>query len=105
MKQELVIPRNRIGVIIGPNGATKTLLEQRTQTTINVDSLEGTIIIESDTDINPDPMATWIARDIIRAISRGFNPTIALKLLDEDIFFDFVGIKGTPKYIQRMKGR
>lgn len=105
MKQELVVPRNRIGVVIGLNGKTKNLLEERTNTTIHVDSQEGTIVIEADSEINPDPMASWNARDVIRAISRGFNPYVALKILEDNIFFDFIDIKGTPKYVQRIKGR
>ncbi|MFX0061987.1 MAG: KH domain-containing protein [Candidatus Hermodarchaeota archaeon] len=105
MKQELIVPKSRIAVIIGPNGTTKALLEQQTQTSIHIDSQDGAVTIEADTEINPDPMAVWIARDIIRAIGRGFSPKTALNLLEEDIYFDLIDLKGTPKQQKRIRGR
>ena len=104
----LRIPKERVGVLIGPNGETKKTIEQSTQVTLEIDSQEGEIIID-DHDIQ-DPLNTFKAQDIIRAIGRGFSPEHALQLLKNDMvglfifdIHDYVGKKAT--HIQRLKSR
>ena len=78
----LKIPKSRIGVVIGKNGETKNEIESMTQVKITIDSAEGSIIIEATNSIL-DPTYVWKARDIIKAIGRGFNADKAFYLIDD----------------------
>jgi len=81
------IPKDRIAVLVGVKGKTKREIERRTSTKIKINSEEGDIIISSE-----DSLAVFTAKLIVHAISRGFNPLIALKLLDEENCFELVNI-------------
>ena len=101
------IPKNRIAVLIGPNGAIKRELEKITQTILIIDSKDGLVVVES-TDDSEDPLAVWKARDIAHAIGRGFSPQRAFALLDDDVYLRIVNLEefgGTPNQIRRLKGR
>ena len=69
---ELKITRERVAVLIGKNGEVKKSIESDTNTQIKVDSLEGDIFIYGE-----DALGLYTAREVIRAIGRGFNPEIA----------------------------
>ena len=72
MVESLKVPQNRIGVIIGKKGATKNILEEKTQTKISIESKDGLVTIKPAKKIE-DPTLVWVARDIIKAIGRGFS--------------------------------
>ena len=80
----LKIPKDRVGVTIGKNGKIKHQLEIITKTELKIDSETGNIAISS-TEETEDPLAIWKARYMIKAIGRGFNPEIALRLDNEDL--------------------
>lgn len=101
------IPKNRIAVLIGPNGSVKHELEKKTNTVITIDSTDGLVVLES-TEETEDPLAVWKARDITQAIGRGFSPERAFALLDDDVYFRIINLEefGTsPNQIRRLKGR
>jgi ribosomal RNA assembly protein len=53
-------------------------------------------------------LATWKARDIVRAIGRGFNPEKALKLISDDYVLEIIDITDyahSDNAIRRLKGR
>ena len=102
----LKIPNDRIGVLIGKDGETKTRIEELTGLELTIDSKEGEIsIIEKDND----PLMLLKTKNIIKAIGRGFSPENALKLINDemDLFIfdihEFVGKK--PSHVKRIKGR
>lgn len=98
--QTIRIPQERIGVLVGPKGATKRRIQKQTHTEIEV-SEEG-VVIEGD------PLTELTALNIVHAIGRGFTPEKALRLLDEANIFLLVNITdyaGTSKSIHRLKGR
>ena len=101
---ELKIPQDRVAVLIGKNGEVKKGIEADTKTSINVDSKEGDIIVSGE-----DALGLYTAREIIRAISRGFNPDIARLLLKQDYIFEsiqLVEFTGKSKNdLLRLKGR
>ena len=101
---ELKIPQDRVAVLIGKNGEVKKGIEADTKTSINVDSKEGDIIVSGE-----DALGLYTAREIIRAISRGFNPDIARLLLKQDYIFESVQLvefTGKSKNdLLRLKGR
>ena len=100
--QELKIPQKRVAVLIGKKGETKRLLARKTKTKIQV-SKEGNVLISSEENIN-----CFNAVPIITAVGRGFNPEVALMLLDEKFTFELVKIKDfsrNEKDIIRLRSR
>lgn len=103
----LRIPKNRIAVLIGPNGEIKQQLEKLTSTMISVDSADGLVVMES-TEATEDPLAVWKARDIVQAIGRGFSPQRAFALIDDDVYLRIINLEEygtTPNQVRRLKGR
>jgi ribosomal RNA assembly protein len=101
------IPKNRIAVVIGPDGAIKRQLEKATSTSISIDSTDGLVTVESKED-SEDPLAAWKARDIVQAIGRGFSPQRAFALLDDDVYLRIINLEefgNTSNQIRRLKGR
>ncbi|MGQ0797777.1 MAG: KH domain-containing protein [Methanobacteriota archaeon] len=85
------IPADRIGVLIGPEGATKARLEEDTGTSIEVDSETGEVTI--DETRASDPVLALKARDMVTAIARGFSEVRAFRLLDEDAYLEVFDVK------------
>jgi ribosomal RNA assembly protein len=100
---ELKVPLDRVAVLIGPKGETKRELEGRTKTKITVDSKEGDIFINGE-----DPILLFSAREVIKAVGRGFNPETAMLLLKQDYGFELIliddFIKNRNQHM-RIKGR
>lgn len=85
------IPAERLGVLIGPEGATKKRLQQSTGTLIEVDSATGEVTI--DESGAADPVLALKARDVVQAVARGFSEERAFRLLDEDAYIEILDIK------------
>lgn len=104
----LKIPRERVGVVIGKKGISKDEIEKVTQTKIDVDSETGSVSIEPTED-SEDPLCVWKARYIVKAIGRGFNPEVALKLKSDEMMLDIINLPDyvgkSKKAILRQKGR
>ncbi len=102
-RYELKVPKERVAVIIGEGGKTKRELEALTTAKINVDSTEGDITITGK-----DSLMLYQAKEIIRAIARGFNPDIAKLLIKPDYTFDSINLNDyarSPTDLERLKGR
>jgi len=85
------IPAERLGVLIGPDGATKRRLQQSTGTRIEIDSATGEVTI--DERGAADPVLALKARDVVQAVARGFSEERAFRLLDEDAYIETLDIK------------
>jgi ribosomal RNA assembly protein len=85
------IPGERLGVLIGPDGATKKRLQESTGTQIEIDSASGEVTI--DESGAADPVLALKARDIVQAVARGFSEDRAFRLLDEDAYIEILDIK------------
>jgi ribosomal RNA assembly protein len=85
------ISAERIGVLIGPDGATKGRLETVTGTHIAVDSASGEVTI--DETGSADPVLALKARDIVQAMARGFSEDRAFRLLDDEAYLEILDIK------------
>jgi len=100
----LKFPKDRIAVLIGHRGKVKKDLEESTHATLHIDSQEGDVTLTGT-----DTLGLFIAREIIRAISRGFNPEIAKLLLKGDYVFEIITLTdyaGKAKnHLERLKGR
>jgi len=104
MKQETRITTERIGVLIGKKGMIKREIEEKTGTSIQVDSEKGLVTIEGeDADLFVRSVET------IKAISRGFSPERAFCLLeDEDLYLEIINlgdIAENPNQLDRIRGR
>lgn len=100
---ELKIPKDRIAVLIGPKGEVKKDLEGQTKSKITIDSKEGDVFITGK-----DSLGLFAAREVVKAIARGFNPEIAQLLLKQDYVIEIVNIteySDKKNHIQRMRGR
>lgn len=99
---ELKIPKERVAVLIGKDGSIKKNLESETKTKVDVDSKEGDVIITGK-----DALLLYAAREVVRAIGRGFNPEIAVLLLKQDYAFEVIPITDfvTENHLVRIKGR
>ena len=103
-RQELKIPHERVAVLIGVNGSVKKRIEEKMHVKLDIDSEEGDVTIEGK-----DSITVFECLDVIKAIGRGFNPTIAELLFNEDYMFDLINIQDyigkSKKVMMRIKGR
>ena len=104
----LKIPKERVGVLIGKDGATKEHIENMTNIELDIESETGSITI-APTEKMEDPLSVWKARYIVKAVGRGFSPETALKLLDDETILDIINLQDfvgkSKKAVMRQKGR
>jgi len=86
-----MIPRERIGVLVGPKGSVKSTIEQKLFVNLKIDSESGSVDIGVKPD-SPDPSAALRAKDMVIAIGRGFSPPRAFSLFNEDMTFDIIDL-------------
>jgi ribosomal RNA assembly protein len=103
------IPKERVGVLVGPDGEVKQKIEEKFMVELEIESEAGgvTIVLSERTN---DPSLLFRAKDVVTAIGRGFSPEHAFRLLrnDDDIFdfIDFRVVFGRSEAdIKRVKGR
>lgn len=99
------IPMDRVGVIIGPSGNTKKIIEKKSTAKLSIDSETGGIEL-----MDPkDPLMAMRAGDVIKAIGRGFSPEKALHLFDDEMMtleiLDIGDVASTPRELKRLRGR
>ncbi|MFT4309174.1 MAG: KH domain-containing protein [Candidatus Woesearchaeota archaeon] len=97
------VPKERIPVIIGTSGTTKNMLQETLGVSLDIDSEEGDIQITGE-----DALKLFVAREVIKAIGRGFNPDIALDLQKQDFALEIIELKdyaNTRKALLRKRGR
>jgi ribosomal RNA assembly protein len=100
---EIKVPKERIAVIIGEKGEKKRELEEALSVTMDVDSEEGDVVLRGG-----DAVSLFTAREVVKAIARGFNPDIARQLLKTDYLLEIVNISDyakTKDQMIRLKGR
>jgi ribosomal RNA assembly protein len=103
----LQIPEERIPVVIGNKGKTKIKICKMCNVEIEVVSKTGQITIASTTK-NFDENGALKARDIINAISNGFSPERAFRILDEESLFQVLDLRNfttSTNSTNRIKGR
>lgn len=93
------IPGDRIGALIGPHGKTKKRIEAAFQVDLTIDGETGNVDIKVKPD-QPDVSVLFVARNMVRAIGRGFSPRNAFTLINED--YDFI-VLDLEEYVGRSK--
>jgi ribosomal RNA assembly protein len=100
---ELKIPKERVAILIGKEGCVKRQIETSTNTTLKIDSDEGDVFISGD-----DALTLYSAREVVKAVARGFSPENSLLLLKNDYVFEIINlpdlVKSKPA-MMRLKGR
>jgi ribosomal RNA assembly protein len=103
LSHEIRVPKDRVAVLIGEKGETKKALEETLGCELRIDSKEGDVSV-----VGEDAIALYTAKEIVRAIARGFNPQTALLLLQQDYAFELIDLSDYSKHAnhqQRLKGR
>jgi ribosomal RNA assembly protein len=90
MMRHFKVPKERIGVLIGPDGKTKAQMERRLGVELLIDSRRGEV--EVDDRKSEDPLALLKAGNVVRAIARGFAPQVAMKLVSDDMYLTVLDI-------------
>ena len=89
----LKVPADRVGALIGTKGETKQLIENATNTHLDIDSEECTVAIYPNENME-DPLGVWKANHIVKAIARGFNPIVDMAEVDMAIYGKTVSLIG-----------
>jgi ribosomal RNA assembly protein len=104
----LKIPKERVGVLVGPEGKTKKNIEKMLSVELQIDSETGdvTLLLAE----NADPSLLFRAKDVVTAIGRGFSPEHAFRLIrNEDAMLDVIDLRTvfgkSESDIKRVKGR
>ena len=103
------IPKERVGVLVGPDGKVKQHIEEKFMVDLQIESESGGVTIVLSQKAS-DPSLLFKAKDTVTAIGRGFSPEQAFRLLrnDDDIcdFIDLRAVFGrSDSDIKRVKGR
>ncbi len=105
-EQTVKVPNERIGVIIGHEGATKKSLEEDLGVQLVIDSREGTVNVKALSIDEADPLT---AVRVIEAIGRGFSPQRAARLLQEGVALEVIDLREysgkSTNSLDRIRGR
>jgi ribosomal RNA assembly protein len=104
-EQVVRIPVERVGAVIGKEGATKKYLESEMGVVLRVDSRDGLVTVKSDSALKTDPFS---ATRVIEAIGRGFSPQKARRLLDEGTALEVIDLRDygrSANSLERIRGR
>lgn len=93
------IPQDRIGALIGPKGATKKLLIERSGLDIDIDGEQNEVAIHDEVE-GADALMVMKMQNIVRAIARGFSPERAMRLFSDDAYFELIDMYD---YISKQK--
>jgi len=103
------IPKERVGVLVGPEGKVKQYIEEKLMVELQIESEAGgvSIVLSENTK---DPTMLFKAKDVVTAIGRGFSPEFAFRLIrNEEDIFDFIDLRTifgrSESDIKRIKGR
>lgn len=100
----LLIPKDRIGVVIGRGGEVKREIERRLGVKVEIEGEEGQVVIRGPDE---NPLAVLKAKDIFLAMGRGFSPERAFRLFDESQYLDVIDMTEyvSERALERMRGR
>lgn len=101
------IPTDRIGVLIGKSGETKSKIEKVCHVELEIDSNSGETMIKGVGKI--EDIQPFKAIEIVTAIGRGFSPKNAMKLLKGENALHVIDLREfgakSSSQIERIKGR
>jgi ribosomal RNA assembly protein len=103
------IPKERVGVLIGPDGRTKKSIEEKLSVELQIDGEAGDVNVIMKENAT-DPSMLFKAKDVVTALGRGFSPEHAFRLIrDEEAVLDLIDLRAifgkSEADIKRVKGR
>ena len=88
------VPKDRIAVLIGSKGVTaKSIRNASGCKELNIDSESGEVEAIWGEAGTYDPVKAMKLPDVIKAIGRGMAPKAAIRLLDDNHFFEMVDLR------------
>jgi ribosomal RNA assembly protein len=101
----LAVPKDRVAILVGTEGKTKRWIESRCGIDLDISS-DGQVTIHDEK--SKDALLAYRAREVVKAIGRGFAPDKALELLDDGISFfllDLAEHARNDKSLKRLRAR
>ncbi len=95
------IPHERIAILLGGKGKSKKQVEKACEVKLRINE-DGEVEIEGDT------AHTYFAKDVVKAIGRGFPTKDALRIINENYAFYLIDLDDytkSDKAVTRIKGR
>lgn len=106
-EKAILIPLDRVGVLIGKTGNIKSKIEKICSVSLLINSQTGEIIIRGNNDV--EDMMPFKAEEIVIAIGRGFSADNAMRLLEGENSLHIIDLREfvgkSPSQIERIKGR
>jgi ribosomal RNA assembly protein len=106
------IPVERVAVLIGRGGETRSVIEEKLGVDLKINSEEGLVEIRPSPQragSDWDPSNLLKARDIVEAIGLGFSPQRAFELLSENNVLSVINLTDytgrNPNNVSRIKAR
>lgn len=88
------VPKDRIAVLIGSKGVTaKSIRNASGCKELNIDSTTGDVEVVWGEAGSYDPIKAMKLPDVIKAIGRGMAPKAAIRLFDDQHFFEMVDLR------------
>lgn len=104
--QRVRIPKERIAPAIGSDGEVKKQIEEEKNVELEYNSETGEVVIKGEEE---SPLDLMTAKDVVKALGRGFSPERAFRLFDEEMYLEVIDITSytgrSKKAMTRMKGR
>ena len=101
------IPNDRVAVLIGKSGCTKSEIEKNCYVSLDIDGGTGEVFIRTLGDV--DKIQPFKAMEIVTAIGRGFSPENAMTLLKGENALHVIDLREfagkSNANIERIKGR
>ena len=101
------IPEDRVGVLIGKSGKTKSKIEESCSVKLDIDSQNGEVQVSGEAA--DEKFQIFKAMEIVTAIGRGFSPEKAMRLLKGENTLHVINLREfggkTPEQLERFKGR
>ena len=96
MIEKMLIPKERMPVLIGKDGSIRKKIEAVTHTEIE---------IADDITVHGEALDVMNACNIIKAIGRGFDPNDAFELIDENLILCIIPLPDDRKILKRIRAR
>ncbi len=101
MMELIKIPVERVKILLGEDNSTKKDIEKKCDVKLIVNK-------DGEVEITGNTTEVYFAKDVVKAVGRGFQPKDALRLITENTCFFLIDLKdylSNNKAIKRIKGR
>src|SRR5574337_615211 len=103
----ILIPVDRVGVLIGKSGKIKSKIEKICSVSLSIDGQTGETVIKGVGDV--ENIMPFKAEEIVMAIGRGFSAENAMRLVQEETSLHIMDLRQfagrSPAQIERIKSR